>query len=139
MATNINQYRSDTASAVGRILRPGRTLGGKRTALVEALRKGGPGRVAFTVARGNEECLKFHNEIVAAFTEAGWKRGRSQFPFIIKDAVGLQMSIKTTNESEFSGAQMTVAMAFKSIDMQLMGGVQPALKDGPVEIYVVLQ
>lgn len=141
LSTNINQYRADTTNAVGRILRPPRTLGDRRMALIGELRKAiaGPHEVAITLARGNQECLDLYNEIESAFKEAGWSIGRSQFPFITKDGIGLQIQIKSM-EGDLRPDQKAVALAFKSIGMQLIGGVQPDMKDGgPVEIYVGLQ
>jgi hypothetical protein len=141
LTTNINQYRSDTTSAVGRMLRPARTLGDKRSALINELKKAtaGPHEVAITLAHGNQECLDLYNEIESAFKEAGWTIGRSQFFFITKDGTGLQLQIKSMSDS-LRPDQMAVALAFKTIGMQLIGGVQSDMKDGgPVEVYVGLQ
>jgi hypothetical protein len=140
LSTNINQYRSDTATAVGRILRPSRTLGSNKNALVRELKKAGSHEIAITVARGNQECLDFFNEIQRAFIEAGWTIGRTQFSFITKDANGLQLMMKYPEEDKLNTEQKAVALAFKSIDMQLLGALMPDMRDGgSVELYVGLQ
>lgn len=139
LAGNINQYRTDTTTAVGKILRPARTLGDKRDALVKELKKAGSQEIAITVARGNQECLDFSNQIQQAFMDAGWKIGRTQFAFITKDANGLQLMVKSMI-GKLRPDQMAVAVAFKSIGMQLLGAEMRDMKDdGPVELYVGLQ
>ena len=144
LSHNINQYREDTSTAVSKILRPGRTLGNKRAALIHELQKvgGGAHEVAISAARGSQECLAFANEIESAFREAGWRLTRTHFGLTIKDGEQLQITIKTGSNtlSGLTQNQLTVARAFNSIGMPLIGGEQDTMNnDWPVEIYVGLQ
>lgn len=139
LATNINQYRSDTTSAVARILRPQRSLEGVRADLIKALEKGRGYEVAITIARGCQECLNLGTQIESAFKEAGWKIGKSSLFMITKDATGLFIMVKSMS-AQLRPDQMVAGIAFKSIGMQLIGGEVPNIEDkGPVELYVGFQ
>jgi vacuolar-type H+-ATPase subunit E/Vma4 len=136
---NILSYRSDTESAVSKILRPPRTLGDKRTHLIEALKKAGAHEIAITSARGNEDALNFGNEIELAFKEAGWIIVPTQkLTFITKEGTGLSLVVKGTTDEQLRPDQIAVGMAFKSIGMQLKGAPGEQGNVGPVELYVGL-
>jgi hypothetical protein len=137
----ILSWRSDTESAVGKILRPPRILGDRRPMLVSQLRNSGSHEVAITAARGNQECLDFANEIESAFNEAGWKVvPTQQLQFITKEGTGLALLVKGTNDNDLRPDQFAVAKAFYLIGMQLkpMPG-KDYRQSGPVELYVGLQ
>jgi hypothetical protein len=137
--STILQWRSDTETAVGKILRPERTLGDKRAALIQELQKAAPNKVAITPARGNQDCLDFANEIESAFKEAGWDVvGTEKMAFITKDAVGLGIVVKGTTDKELRPDQIAVARAFYSIGMQLIGDPSETGDKGPVELYIGL-
>jgi hypothetical protein len=142
LTSNINRYRTDTSSSVAKILRPPRTLGAKRKQLIQELRFKGMHGVAFTIARGCEECLNFASQLEGAFKEAGWIIGKSTFPFITKDAIGLfMMNVKGTRNTDLTKTQLVIATAFKNIGMPLTEGNVSKNVDSNsvVQIYVGLQ
>lgn len=147
LATNINQYRNDTTSAVSKIMRPPRSLGDKRAVLVEILKKQGPHEIAITPAHGSEEALAFANEIESAFTEAGWKIVRTKkYVFMIRDGIGLEIITKifSGNEPSIKWADLTpeqsvVGQAFQAIGFPLQANAQTGGDTGPTELYVGLQ
>ena len=147
--TNINQYRTDTTTAVGRILRPPRTLGDRRAALVSLLRLSGPHDIAITPARGSQEAIAFASELEAAFKDAGWKIVRTQkLVFLIKDGIGLELQVQpmpTLKDGDIipfdllTPGQAAVAKAFSGAGIQLISnGVENGMT-GPTELYVGLQ
>lgn len=136
---NINQYRTDTTTAVGRILRPPRTLASKRQQLVQALRATGPSKVSITIARGNQEVLTFYGELVAVFKEADWEVVEPMMRLIQRDGTGLSIFVKDTTDKALNPQEMAVALAFKSIGMQLIGIKDESKADDTVELYVGLQ
>lgn len=137
LSTNINQYRTDTTSAVARIIRPPRTLGSERADLIKMLKVGGLHDIAISPARGNVESLNFATEIEAAFRQAGWIIVRTKYPFITKDAVGLGIWVQPT--LNLTPDQVVVAQAFKNIGMELNGIPNAATRTDAVELYVGLQ
>ena len=140
ITSDIDQYRSDTTSAVGKLLRPERTLGGKRAAFVAALKSSGPHEFAITPARGNRESTDFANELEAAFKEAKWTEVPTQVAFIIKDGEGIGMWIHDWKITPLNAAQLAAGSAFNAIGMQLTGNEAAQVKSsGPADIYVGLQ
>ena len=141
LTRNIDQYRTDTTSAVSRLVRPPRTLGDQRAQFILRLRAAPvPHEVAFSVARGSQEALGFFDEIRTAFVEAGWTIKDTQLVFITKDGIGCSLVMKKAGEENLSESQKAVAIAFKLAGFQLNGAVNEGLKDnGPIEIYVGLQ
>jgi hypothetical protein len=140
LSENINQYRTDTTTAVGRLIRPGRTLGPARAAFVHALKSAPlPHAVGLSIARGNQEALDFGNEIIEAFKEAGWTIKDTQMPFITKDGNGVCLVMKKGGEENLNEAQKAVALAFKAAGFQMNGAEQPNIKDEALEIYIGLQ
>jgi hypothetical protein len=144
LSKNITQYRTDTSTAVSKILRPGRTLGDRRAVFVRELMKAGAGKheVAISEARGNQECLDFAKELETAFTEAGWHLARTHFGLLIRDGEKLRLIIKTGSNTPggLTPDQLVVAQAFDSIGMTLQGNeVDNISNEWPVEVYVGLQ
>lgn len=137
LSTNINQYRTDTTSAVARVMRPPRTLGSKRADFIKMLTVSGTHDVAISAARGNEESLHFATEIEGAFKQAGWTIVRTKYPFIIKDAIGLAIWVQSA--ANLTPDQVVVATAFKNIGMELTGSPDAATRADAVELYVGLQ
>ena len=125
---------------MGKILRPGRTLGDKRAVFVAALKSSGPHDFAITPARGNRESTDFANELESAFKEANWTEVPTQIAFIIKDGEGLGMWIHDWKITPLNAAQLAAGNAFNAIGMQLKGTeAAPVKPDGPADIYVGLQ
>jgi hypothetical protein len=141
LSANIDQYRTDTSTAVAKIIRPGRTFTPvQRSSLLKRLQDYGPHEVAITPARGNQECLDFANAIESVFTEAHWHIVRTMAnAFIIKDGTDLSIIVRGANDEHLTADEKAVAIAFNSIGMPLKGDVRPDFKGPQVELYVGLQ
>ncbi len=143
----IQNWRTDTESAVSKILRPGRTLGDQRSQLVNELKSYGPHEIAITPAHGSEEAIAFSNEIEAAFKDAGWTIVPTQkLALIVKDGLGLRIVMKLpeagkadSQDSDLTPTQIAVARAFKDIGMQLNASPITGGDSGVTELYVGLQ
>lgn len=148
LTTNINQYRTDTNSAVGRIMRPPRTLGDRRNQLVAELKKYPGQDVAITFANGSREARDFagEGEIESAFKESGWNIVPTvRLGFIRNDGIGLRIVTKVLvdhteiQDSDLTPNQLAVARAFFSIGMRADGNPMSSGDSGPVEVYIGLQ
>src|SRR5205814_10303303 len=65
--SNINQYRSDTTSAVGKLLRPPRKLTAEqRTALIANLKRAGSYSLGIRHAEGSLESQQYLDELLEA-------------------------------------------------------------------------
>jgi len=146
LSTNINQYRTDTSSAVARIIRPPRTLGDKREMLIRELKTYGPHQIAITTARGSTEAINFSQEIESAFNSAGWTVVPTQkLSFLVRDGIGLRIVIKnlpnniTIQNTDLTPDQLAVAKAFFDIGMRADGNPMINGESGVTELFVGLQ
>jgi hypothetical protein len=148
LTKDIDQYRSDTATAVGRIMRPGRTIG-DRPKLLSILKQVGTHEIAITPAHGSQEAIHYATELVSVFTEAGWKVVPTQkFVFMITDGIGLRLvtdKFPDAKEGEIiswnrlTAGQAAAGQALIGSGIDLKNNPMDKASEGPTELYVGLQ
>jgi hypothetical protein len=146
---NLTLYRNDTTSAVARVMRPPRSLGASRDALVAALKSFAPQEIAITPAHGSQEAIAYAEELKSAFTDAGWTVVRTQkFLFIIQDGIGLKLVTKPLDDvadgepvpaNDLTPGQLAVGRSFDYAGTVLNPFPMPKGDTGVTELYVGLQ
>ena len=138
LSTNINQYRTDTTTAVGKILRPPRTLTSEqRLKITNALRKAGVHEVAIRHSQGSDESQQYTDALSEAIKDAGWIFRRPKFLINDTEMHGVVILVPDANNVTDGANQLWNAL--KSAGLEVTGLEITGLEKDTFDLMVGLQ